>query len=187
MKITNTLAKLMLLSVSMVFSQQGVAQTAIPCTVPECQPLGYIGPMELSTTNLTYGARGYRGWFENGGWQGDLIEYTITAAGGLSTTIDLSGPSPVQPDGSVNWSAHAEFWDTRNSSSHWNTGRQIIFSNSYGFSQEAFRWNELDDYQKGVLDNLTSVTATAGTASAVLNYLRGDRLNEGAAGSMRTR
>ena len=40
---------------------------------PEVQPLGYIGPLELSTTDLTNGAKGYRPWFENGSWQGDLI------------------------------------------------------------------------------------------------------------------
>ena len=82
----------------MVLSQQGAAAPVVcPDPVPECQPLGYIGPMELSTTDLTNGAKGYRGWFENGAWQGDLIEYDITDGGGISTSIDLSEPSPKQP------------------------------------------------------------------------------------------
>ena len=182
MKITNTLAKLMLLSVSMVLSQQGAAAPIDP----EGQPLGYIGPMELSTTDLTNGAKGYRGWFENGGWQGDLIEYDINDGGGISTSIDLSDPSPKQSDGGGNWSAHVRFAATAATSSHWNTDRKIIFSNNYGSNQKAFRWEELDVYQKAALDNLTPLDATI-NPSPVLNYLRGDRINEGAAGSMRTR
>jgi hypothetical protein len=166
----------------MVLSQQGAAAPINP----ESQPLGYIGPMELSTTDLTSGAKGYRGWFENGGWQGDLIEYDVSDGGGISTSIDLSEPSPQQSDGGSNWSAHVRFADTADTSSHWNTDRQIIFSNNYGSNQKAFRWEELNIYQKAALDNLTPLDAT-GNPSPVLNYLRGDRINEGAAGSMRTR
>jgi hypothetical protein len=182
MKITNNLAKLMLLSASMVLSQQGAA---VPID-PEGQPLGFIGPMELSTTDLSNGAKGYRGWFENGGWQGDLIEYDVTNTGGISTSIDLTGPSPQLGAGGANWSAHVNFAATADTTSHWNTGRKIIFSNSYGGNQKAFRWENLDVYQKAALDNLTAVEAT-GNPSPVLNYLRGDRINEGVAGSMRSR
>jgi len=182
MKITHTLAKIMLLSVSMVLSQQGAAAPINP----EGQPLGYIGPMELSTTDLTNGAKGYRGWFENGAWQGDLIEYDVTDGGGISTSIDLSEPTPQQSTGGGNWSALVNFADTADTTSHWNTDRKIIFSNNYGSNQKAFRWEELDIYQKAALDNLTALDAT-GNPSPVLNYLRGDRINEGAAGSMRTR
>jgi hypothetical protein len=183
MKITRTLANILLLSGSMLLSQQGAAAPIDPTG----QPLGYIGPMELSNTNLADGgAKGYRGWFENGAWQGDLIEYDISSDGALSTSIDLSGASPKQSDGGTNWSAHVRFADTADGSSHWDTGRKIIFSNNYGNNQKAFRWQNLDLYQKEALDNLTAVDAT-GNASPVLNYVRGDRTNEGAAGSMRTR
>src|SRR5210317_773353 len=122
MKITNTLARTMLLSIAMLLSQQGTAAAINP----EAQPLGYIGPMELSTTDLSDGAKGYRGWFENGAWQGDLIEYNVSSAGTISTSIDLSGPSPVQSAGGGNWSAHVRFAETADTTSHWNTGRKII-------------------------------------------------------------
>ena len=182
MKITNTLANVVLLSVSMVTSQQGAAAPIDP----EGQPLGYIGPMELSATDLSNGAKGYRGWFENGSWQGDLIQYTITDTGAITTSIDLSGASPAQGGDGSNWSAHVEFAERAATDSHWNSGRKIIFSNNYGSNQKPFRWEQLNVYQKAALDNLTAVDAID-NPSAVLNYLRGDRINEGAAGSMRTR
>ncbi len=182
MKITNTLANLILLSVSLVYSQQSAAAPIDP----EGQPLGYIGPMELSNADLTNGAKGYRGWFENGSWQGDLIEYDVTDTGGITTSIDLSDPSPKQSPDGTNWSAHVRFAATAGSSSHWNTGRKIIFSNNYGKNQKPFRWENLTIYQKAALDNLTPLDAT-NNPSPVLNYIRGDRSNEGAAGSMRTR
>jgi len=182
MKITKTLANIMLLSASMVLSQQGAAAPIDP----EGQPLGYIGPMELSNTDLSGGgAKGYRGWFENGAWQGDLIEYDVSAGGNLSTSIDLSGPSPAQTTG-ANWSAHVTFAATADGDSHWNTGRKIIFSNNYGSNQKAFRWQNLDKYQKPALDNITPLDSI-GEQSAVLNYLRGDRQHEGPTGGMRTR
>jgi len=182
MKITNTVARIVLLSVSMVLSQQGAAAPIDP----EGQPLGYIGPMELSNTDLTNGAKGYRGWFENGGWQGDLIEYDVSSGGALSTSIDLSQPSPQQSPGGSNWSAHVRFADTANTTSHWSNGRKIFFSNNYGSNQKAFRWQNLDIYQKQVLDNVADKNSTD-EASKVVDYLRGDRSNEGAGKSMRTR
>ena len=188
MKITNTVINTMLLSASMILSQQSLA-AAVECVTPntpECQPLGYIGPMELSDNDLSNGAQGYRGWFENGSWQGDLIEYDVSSGGGLSTSIDLSDPSPKQSAGGANWSAHVRFADTAATSSHWNSGRKIIFSNDYGDNQKEFRWEPLDIYQKAAVDNLTALDATV-NPSMVLNFLRGDRSNEGAGNSMRTR
>ena len=189
MKITKPVIKTILLSVSLIVSQQSLAQAVPDCTVPECQPLGHIGPMELSNTDLRNGAKGYRGWFENGSWQGDLIEYDVSSGGGISTSIDLTGASPAQSVGGSNWSAHVRFAETADSSSHWNDGidgRKIIFSNNYGSNQKPFRWEELKVYQKEALDNLTAVDAV-NNPSAVLNYLRGDRSNEGAGKPMRTR
>ena len=188
MKITKPVIKTILLSVSLIVSQQSLAQD-VTCIVPECQPLGHIGPMELSTTDLSEGAKGYRGWFENGSWQGDLIEYDVTPGGGISTSIDLSNPSPAQSVGGSNWSAHVRFADTADSSSHWNDGidgRKIIFSNNYGGNQKAFRWEQLTTFQKAVVDNLTAIDAV-NNPSRVLNFLRGDRSNEGPGMSLRTR
>ena len=187
MKITKFLAKLMLLA-PVAIGYQGAS--AVDCQVPECQPLGYIGPLELSTTDLSNGAKAYRGWFENGSWQGDLIQYDISSDGALSTDVDLSGSSPAAGGGN-NWSAHVEFASRAATTPNWwssgaSADRKIIFSNNYGSNQKAFRWENFTVYQKAALDNLTAVDAT-NNPSPVVNYLRGDRTNEGPTGSMRTR
>jgi hypothetical protein len=180
MKITNTFINTMLVSTSLFASQ---AYAAAPFS-PEFQPLGYIGPMELSNTDLTNGAKAYRGWYENGGWQGDLIEYSVSDTGDLATSIDLSGVSPAQTVGGTNWSAHVQFAANAATSSHWDTGREIITSTT-GINQVAFRWANLTLAQKTALD-LNAVT-TAATSSNVLDFLRGDRSQEKPIGVLRLR
>ena len=62
------------------------------------QPLGSLAPLVLSNTDLsTDNVTAYRNWFENGSWQGDIIEYSVSGAN-LSTSVDLSGTSPTNPD-----------------------------------------------------------------------------------------
>ncbi len=102
MKNSINLLKAMLFVASLLPGQVYAAALFSPAT----QPLGYIGPIELSNSNISNGAKAYRGWFENGAWQGDLIEYDVSSSGGLSTSIDLSGTSPVQGTTATNWSAH---------------------------------------------------------------------------------
>ena len=121
MKITNTFIKTMLLSTSLLASQLNAAAIN-----PELQPLGYIGPIELSTTDLTNGTKAYRGWFENGSWQGDLIEYSVSSSGVLTTSIDLTTISPSQTAAGTNWSAYVQFAANAAGVSHWDTGRKII-------------------------------------------------------------
>ena len=84
MRVNLSLIRTALFGASLIAGQ---AMAADPFD-PSNQPLGYIGPVELSTTDLSNGAFAYRGWFENGAWQGDLIEYTVTETGGMSTSID---------------------------------------------------------------------------------------------------
>ena len=178
MKITNNFIKTMLLSTSLLASQLHAAAIN-----PELQPLGYIGPMELSTTDLTNGAKAYRGWFENGSWQGDLIEYNVSSAGVLTTSIDLTTISPAQTAGGTNWSAYVQFAANAGGVSHWDTGRKIITSKNG--SQIPFRWSKLDDTQKAAID---SVAADSGaTTSNILNFLRGDRSQEKPSGTLRGR
>ena len=106
MKFSIVLPKLTLLVTSLLVSQAFAASVFSPID----QPLGYIGPMELSNTDLEGGGvKGYRGWFENGAWQGDVIEYDVSTTGGLSTSIDLTGVTPLQTTGGTNWSALLQF------------------------------------------------------------------------------
>ena len=102
MKLKLARLTLTLLAASLLPSQVYAAASF----TPDFQPLGHIGPIELSNVDLTNGAKAYRGWFENGGWQGDLIEYDVSSTGALSTSIDLTGPSPAAGATATNWSAH---------------------------------------------------------------------------------
>jgi hypothetical protein len=180
MKITNTLLKTALISTALL---QGPANAAAPFT-PEVQPLGYIGPLELSNTDLSVnGAKAYRGWYENGAWQGDLIEYSVTKNGSLTTSIDLSKPSPEQ-GGTANWSAHVQF--AAKAGNYWNTdtGRKIITSTN-GTNQVAFRWDNLSVAQQKMVDSLAEKNGD--DSSDNLDYLRGDRSNEKPSGHLRLR
>lgn len=179
MKITNTFIKTMLLSSMMVGGQLHAA----PPINPEAQPLGYIGPIELTTSDLSNGARAYRGWFENGSWQGDLIEYDVSSKGLLTTSIDLTTINPQQSVGGTNWSAHVQFKANAGGISHWDTGRKII-TNANG-SQVPFRWSSLNPTQKAALDQGAFDGGLA--TSKVLNFLRGDRSNENPTGNLRLR
>ncbi len=143
------------------------------------QPPGYVPPMALSNTDLTNGAKGYRPWFENGAWQGDLIEYDITSSGGISTSVDLSGTVPV--NSGTNWSARLQFASAEVNPNYWNTGRKIITWN--GTNQVAFRWNNLTPLQKEGLD----ISNKLAPSSPILDFIRGDRSNERPAGPLRAR
>jgi hypothetical protein len=189
MKITK-FASTMLLSTSLIVGQLQAA----PAIDPERQPLGTIGPIELSNNDLSVGGvTAYRGWFENGSWQGDVIQYDVSINGQLTTTIDTSGYTPTQgaakADGTFNWSAflkmeslHADFW--KNPASIW-PARKIITRNSDTGAQVAFRWDQISRDQQILLD---PVTATDAASSSILDYIRGDQSNEVVnGGGLRTR
>jgi hypothetical protein len=183
MKTSITLSRIAVLASSLVLSP---LFAAAPFS-PEQQPLGYIGPIELSNTSLTGGVKAYRGWFENGAWQGDVIEYDVSVAGGLSTSINLSGTSPTQGATASNWSAFLQFdasdGDAPTYNDYWDTGRKIITSN--GGVQVPFRFDTINDTQKAAIDSVAFVNGD--TTSPILNFVRGDRSKEHPAGSFRTR
>ena len=142
---------------------------------PTDQPLGSIGPIELSSSDISTEPNAYRIWYENGTWQGDLVEYDIATTGQMSTTIDLSTGTPSQ-GGSVpatdNWSANVKFAElAAASSSYWDTGREIITSNAG--TQVAFRWNNLSATQKAALD-----PGNTSGSSVLLDFIRGDQSRE---------
>jgi len=186
MKISNILPRFAILATSLFVSQAYAASAFLP-TDPDTglwtgeQPLGSIGPIELSDSNLAGGVKGYRGWFENGAWQGDLIEYDVSAGGALSTSIDLTGTSPVQTDG-TNWSAYLQFDANDDVADYWDD-RKIITRN--GNSQVPFRWANLSDAQKTAIDSVGF--ANGNTSSNILNFVRGDRSLEFPDGSYRAR
>ncbi len=171
---TATLGCLIILATTA--AQQGwSAERVFP---PIKQPLGGIAPIVLSDADLRSNAsKGYRPWFENGSWQGDLVEYTVTNTGSLSTSVDFSQTSPTNTGGSpANWSALVNFAAAAaTNANYWNTGRKIITYNDSSNTQVAFRFT--DDGIGAANKALLEPAATDGD-SKILNFVRGDRSNE---------
>ena len=155
---------------------------------PATQPEWSIGAFTLKEPNLKLGAtKAYRPWFENGAWQGDIIEYDVDANGNRATDV-LVGDNPAS-DGTNNWSARFEFANQEATvTDYWKAagGRKIITHDGTG--QVAFLWGTITDTQKIQLD---PITHTAGLLtsydSPVLNYVRGDRSQESPVGLYRIR
>lgn len=165
---------------------------------PGNQPLGSIAPIVLSNADLRGGnTKGYRPWFENGSWQGDLVEYTVTAEGNLSTSVEFDEESPTNASNGANWSAlvnfaaknQATYWDTGDPNDPNDTGRKIITVNSNTQLQAPFRFTDAGigaDNRQDLIAGDTAPTAED-TAANKLNFVRGDRSNEHPNGSLRRR
>lgn len=146
---------------------------------PANQPIDTLAPYELSDNDLASGnTKAYRPWFENGSWQGDLIEYDVSPGGVLSTTIDTSTNPPTQTGAPGNWSARLQFNEAITAvSTYWRTKRKIITYN--GSIQRAFVWGNLPSAKQKALDNTTFTLGKTGDYdSPVLNFIRGDQSNE---------
>ena len=141
---------------------------------PATEPLNSIAPYGLSNTNLSSGTvKAYRPYFENGAWQGDLVQYNVSTGGVLTTTVDLTPLIPTTTDGG-NWDVRIQF--NAKAATWWDTGRKIIFHN--GTNQAAFRWDNLSDAQKTALPVPVVPEPDTLDADAVLNFIRGDQSNE---------
>jgi hypothetical protein len=165
---------------------------AVAVFLPSTQPTVTIGQYALKSNDLTQGATtAYRPWYENGAWQGDVIEYEILADGTRRTDVDV-GASPATPGGlgycdrtgSGCWSARASFDAAETADPSYWQSRNIITNNA---GQRAFTWDNLSTTQRTALDadTVSSITA-AGDASLnddpyiseILNYVRGERVHE---------
>jgi len=180
--------------------------------VPSTTPTVTIGQYALKNNDLLQGkTQAYRPWFENGAWQGDIIEYDILADGARETDADVgANPATAGAAGKCNFSGHsgAGCWTARATfiangadsptGSYWQN--RNIFTNDGG--QVTFTWDNLSTTQRAAVDKSTydAIVAAGDTslntadASDILNYIRGQRLHEksndtetGSSGDLRTR
>jgi len=177
---------------------------AVAVFSPSSTPTVMVGKYALQNNDLLQGdTRAYRSWFENGAWQGDLIEYDILQDGTRQTDAQVGSNPPIagmngycgKSAGSGCWMARATFLDKENDAtpkgSYWKD--RNIFTNNNG--QVGFWWDNLDKEQKLALDAPTlanpdgdpttddAITPTDSSTegnefSPILNYVRGDRSNE---------
>jgi hypothetical protein len=165
---------------------------AVAVFLPSTQPTVTMGQYALKNNDLTKGATtAYRPWFENGAWQGDIIEYEILTDGSRRTDVNV-GANPAEQGNlgycgralSGCWSARATFdAEEAADASYWQN-RNIITNNA---GQTAFTWDNLSPAQRNALDpeTVSNITA-AGDAtlndepyiSEILNYIRGERIHE---------
>ena len=182
---------------------------------PASTPTVQLGEYTLKNRDLLDGpTKAYRSWFENGAWQGDLIEYDIGIDGSRTLNHALVGSNDdaaliaLAEDSTKNWLARATFLNKEDDiTDYWkqetNGGRKLFTYN--GTSQIAFLWDNLTETQKVSLDADTisdpngdgdpSDAVDPATSQGnnyfgpVFNFIRGDRSNERSQvdGTLRTR
>lgn len=131
----------------------GTAVLAAVMFVANSQPWGYVAPPALSSTNFAKGgAVAYTPWFEVSTYRGDLLALPV----GSNGIVTLLTPS---------WRAAAVL-----DQQDYLDGRRIVTTDGAGNGQ-AFHFDDLTPAQQ----------LQVGSAS-VVNFVRGDRSNESAAG-----
>ena len=127
-----------------------------------------IAKSAVSSKNLTTaGSAVYQGAFDTADWSGDV----------LSTSIILAGTSTVSLGTSPTWSAAALLSNRTASSRNIVIGREGSTTNPPASS---FLWASLDSTMQTNLNKLTPATAEDTLGQDRLNYLRGDKVKEGA-------
>jgi type IV pilus assembly protein PilY1 len=131
-----------------------------------------LGGAQLSVTNQY----AYKTSYEKGLW-GDVKKYAIDINTGV-LPVDVNG----NPLNAPVWSAATQL-DSQaavvGAVNGWDTRRRIVTINSATGAAVPFRLANLSAAQQSSLNSGWSVLLTPPTSQAVLNYLRGDKSNEG--------
>jgi len=118
--------------------------------IANSQPWGYVAPPALSSTNFSRGgAIAYTPWFETGSYRGDLLALPVSNNGIVTLLTPL-------------WRAAAVL-----DGQDYLNGRQIVTTDGAGMAVP-FRF-----------DSLTPIQQMQIGSEQILNYVRGDRSNEG--------
>ncbi len=133
---------------------------------PALQPTGSVPKPELSSNLLASGTQiAYLTSYSRADWTGNLYAYPIDSSAVVNTSAD-------------HWTDGIEFVV---SGQNYDTGRNIVTMGSN--AGVAFRWANLSATDK---DSIDAADATRG--AAIVNFVRGDRSNEGTSGyKFRTR
>ncbi len=135
---------------------------AITAFTPQNQPIGYVAQDEVTNYSLISGTETlFRSEYKRDYWGGNLYAYPVDAAGNVQT-------------GTGRWNGGAAVHiDLQN----FDTGRYIATMKDNG-TGIPFRAASLSATQQSTLN--TTISGTAYTATQIVNFLRGDRSNEGA-------
>ena len=171
---------------------------------PASTPTVTLGEYALKSRDLFDGdTKAYRSWFENGAFQGDIIEYDILRDGTRTLNHTLVGSNDdaaliaLANDSTKNWLARATFLKKEQDiTDYWKeetTGGRRLFTHN-GSAQIPFLWDNLTAAQKISLDSATisDPNGDGDPADAkdpatsqgdnyfgpVFNFIRGDRSNE---------
>ena len=145
--------------------------------VPSTTPTVMVGQYALKNNDLLAGTtQAYRPWYENGAWQGDIIEYDIVMGdpllqdGTRITDADVgANPATAGASGRCNFSGHlgSGCWTARATfiangaddptGSYWQN--RNIFTNNGG--QVNFTWDYLSAVQRESVDKETYDTILA--------------------------
>ena len=140
-----------------------------------------LGGAQLSVTNQY----AYKTSFEAGIW-GDVKKYAIDLGTGV-LPVDVNG----NPLNAPLWSAATQLdaqAAVNGTVNGWDTRRRIVTINDATLAAVPFRTSNLSPAQQASLTGGWSAVASPPSANAVLNYLRGDKSNEGVdTASFRTR
>jgi len=129
--------------------------------------VGIMGA-QLSATNR----HAYKASYESG-LSGDVRKYSLDITNG-TLPVDASG-NPL--DAAV-WSASTQL-DAQAAGNGWDTGRRILTKNDSTNTTVPFRLANLSAGQQASLNSGWAGVSPQPTSQAVLNFLRGDRSNEG--------
>jgi len=165
---------------------------------PAEQPLVAAGPYELKDFDLAaLNNRAYRPWYENGAWQGDLIEYFIDTSGNKSITpgapVDITpitdtekadfvayGNASLDPNVTQTWTARSTFAAKEAGNPYYWQNRNVFTWD--GSSKIDFKWDNLVTAGlAGVIDPISAADSTLDGdpwASPTLNYVLGDHTLE---------
>jgi type IV pilus assembly protein PilY1 len=123
---------------------------------------------QLSTTN----EYAYKASYESALW-GDVKKYTLDIITGV-LPVDANG-NPLSPP---IWSAATQL-ETQTAGTGWDTNRRIVTRNDASNTTVPFRLASLSPAQQSGLTAGWNSVSPQPTAQSVLNYIRGDRSNEG--------